>query len=161
MRWRNKGYVIFLSAAEGQRPRNYLSCCSWIFAFDLWYINSHHLATSKIEKFHSISLQSITIYFSIYHSNYNYMIHFFFTLSIILSFYHSMYLSLSLPIHLSITISICQSINWCSNAADPGAGIGLVMELFSRMRWRLISAQLSNNFGYSPWCTVSIVVLFS
>ena len=33
------------------------------------------------------------------------------------------------------------------------------MELFSR-RWRLASAQLSNKFGYCPWCTVSIVLYF-
>ena len=41
--------------------------------------------------------------------------------------YLSLYQSIYLPTHLSITISICQSINWCSVAADPGAGIGLVL----------------------------------
>ena len=35
------------------------------------------------------------------------------------------------------------------------------MELFSRRRWRLVSAQLSNEFGYCPWCTVSIVLYFN
>ena len=38
--------------------------------------------------------------------------------------------------------------------------ISLHMELFSRRRWGLISAQLSNKFGYCPWCTVSIVLYF-
>ena len=34
-----------------------------------------------------------------------------------------------------------------------------VVELFSRRRWRLVSAQLSNQFGYCPLYTVSIVLL--
>ena len=32
------------------------------------------------------------------------------------------------------------------------------MELFSRKRWRLVSAQLPNKFGYCPLYTVSIVL---
>ena len=32
------------------------------------------------------------------------------------------------------------------------------MELFSRRRWRLVSAQLSNKFGFCPLYTVSIVL---
>ena len=34
-----------------------------------------------------------------------------------------------------------------------------VVELLSRRRWRLVSAQLSNQFGYCPLYTVSIVLL--
>ena len=29
---------LFLSAAKGQRPMNYLSCCSWIFRYQLPYV---------------------------------------------------------------------------------------------------------------------------
>ena len=36
----------------------------------------------------------------------------------------------------------------------------LFMELFVRRRWRIVSAQLSIEFGYCPSSTVSIVLLF-
>ena len=35
----------------------------------------------------------------------------------------------------------------------------LSKELFRRKRWRLVSVQLSNKFGYSPWCTVYFVLV--
>ena len=37
----------------------------------------------------------------------------------------------------------------------------LSMELFSRRRWRLVSAQLSNNFGYCPWCSVPFCIFIN
>ena len=40
------------------------------------------------------------------------------------------------------------------------AFITLTMELLSRRRWRLVWAQLSIKFGYSPWCNVPIVLHF-
>ena len=35
----------------------------------------------------------------------------------------------------------------------------LSKELFRRKRWRLVFVQLSNKFGYSPWCTVYFVLV--
>ena len=51
-----------------------------------------------------------------------------------------------------------------SESASPSFYLrapGLRMELFSRRRWRLVSAQLSNKVGYCPSCTVSIVLVFN
>ena len=93
-----------MSAAEGQRPRNYSSCCSWIFRL----IYALSTSTTLLPQFF------ISFYPSIH-------------ISITL---HSIFLS----INRSSSIFICQSINWPLPfpkyqyiiAADPGDGIGLV-----------------------------------
>ena len=91
----------FLSPAEGQRPRNYLSCCCSLI-FRLIYASS--TPTTMLPPFFKIFLKYHFIYLSIYLSPY---------LSI--TIYHSInlpfYLSIYQYLCLSITISICQSIN--------------------------------------------------
>ena len=106
-----------MSATEGQRPGNYLSCSScWIF----YLIYALSTSTNRANP-NYLLVYFIIIYHFIYHAIY---------LPIILSHYLSSHLSLSLyiylPIHLSLTISNRQSINQYSIAADLGAGIGLV-----------------------------------
>ena len=90
----------FLSPAEGQRPRNYLSCCCSLI-FRLIYASS--TPTTMLPPFFKIFLKYHFIYLSIYLSItisiYNY-------LSIYLSTYPfiniSVYLSLFLYVNLSI-----------------------------------------------------------
>ena len=48
-------------------------------------------------------------------------------------------------------------LNDCSFEGIHRCLLGWSMELFSRGRWRLVSAQLSIKFGHNPWCAVSIV----
>ena len=96
-------YLRFLSAAEGQRPRNYSSCSCWIFCL-ICLINFHLHAIPNflnILNYHSIYL---SLYLSLYLSS-TYP-------CLCLSIYHYFYLS----IYQSYTI-----------AADPEAGIGLVL----------------------------------
>ena len=78
----------FLSPAEGQRPRNYLSCCCSLI-FRLIYASS--TPTTMLPPFFKIFLKYHFIYLSIYLSPY---------LSI------TIYQSTFLPIHLSISLSI-------------------------------------------------------
>ena len=96
-----------LSAAVGQRPRNYSSCCCWIFLL----IYALSTSTTMLPPFFKYC--KLSLYLSIYHS------------------------TLYLSINPSSSIFICQSINrplpFPKNqyiiAADPGPGIGLVFKL--------------------------------
>ena len=53
---------LFLSAAEGQRPSNYLSCCSWIFRLIYALSTSTTVLSPIILNYHC------TLYLTIYPS---------------------------------------------------------------------------------------------
>ena len=139
--WLNYPILLFLSAAEGQRPRNYLSCscccCSWIFHlsrpyqlpppcypfifpslshFSLPLSLLHPLSHSSLGLSLTHSHLSITLskIISIYHHINHYLS---ITISIIiylspyLSIYLSIYHTLCLSIYLSIYLSLFLSVN--------------------------------------------------
>ena len=133
-----------MSATEGQRPGNYLSCSScWIF----YLIYALSTSTNRANP-NYLLVYFIIIYHFIYHAIY---------LPIILSHYLSSHLSLSLyiylPIHLSLTISNRQSINQYSIAADLGAGIGLVYQ-------RILFASIGNQAHGDSKCTRGFLLAF-
>ena len=107
---------LLLSAAKGQRPRNYSSCCCWIFCLIYALSNS------------TTVVPPIVLNILNYHSN--------------LSLYLSITLFFYLSIYLSSSIYICQSINWPLPlpkfqyiiASDSGAGIAVLLFL----KWSIV-----------------------
>ena len=113
---------LFLSAAKGQRPRNYSSCCCCCSCWTFDLINALSTPTTMLPPIFLNILNYHLIYHSIYLSIYHSM-YILLYLCIKLSIYHSIYPCLCLSIN---PLSICQSINQYSITADLGAGICLV-----------------------------------
>ena len=101
---------LLLSAAKGQRPRNYLSCsCCWIFHL------IYALSTS------TTVLPLIFLNILNYHSIY---------LFIHPSIFHFIYISIHLAVFLSINRPLPFTKYQYIIAADSGAGIGLAVGFF-------------------------------
>ena len=99
----------FLSAAEGQRPRNYLSCCcSWIFCL-IYALSTPTtlLPQNIIISYNHSTLSLFSIILSITPSIY---LSLYLFKSIYLSLYQSLYLSITLSIIISIYHHIYPSI---------------------------------------------------
>ena len=61
-------YKACLSAAEGQRPRNYSSCCSWIFRLIYALSTSTTVLPSIFLKYFKLSIYLAVFFLSIYQS---------------------------------------------------------------------------------------------
>ena len=122
-----------LSAAVGQRPRNYSSCCCWIFLL----IYALSTSTTMLPPFFKYC--KLSLYLSIYHS------------------------TLYLSINPSSSIFICQSINrplpFPKNqyiiAADQGAGIGLVYYQTFLVRTFYVESPVCGNLTKIVRCKLS------